>query len=183
MHCHKFFLVQNPAVCTCVRYFSYCTFMWANNVLILVYNLYYSVYTCTVAGPFLIGCGPAAQCPTTTTQVSPTVTPIKCWFYCRHSDSYCNHLRFYCRHSSSYCNHPRFYCQHPTLHFNNPASFCNTRNKDTLSPCQARTQVTWSKKKKECEATKFSIVPIEGSHPHEFMLSASQEKIPYYSGP
>ena len=42
--------------------------------------------------------------------------------------------------------------------------------------------------KNECEATKFSIVPIEGSHPHEFMimstsqqmLSSSQEKIPYY---
>ena len=40
----------------------------------------------------------------------------------------------------------------------------------------------------ERKAAKFSIVPIEGSHPHEFMimttsqqmLSSSQEKIPYY---
>ena len=234
----------------------------------LVLFVYFS--PCTVAGPFLIACGPAAKCPTTTTQVSPTVTPSAgstadtpastatipgstadiqaptATISGSTADTQAPTATIpgsivdtpaptatspgstadtpaptattpgstvdtsaptatspgsTADTLASTATIPGFTVDTPAPTATSPGSTANTR-RFTLTT--RRVSVTPETKtlylhvkpehkllgvtNKECEATKFSIVPIEGSHPHEFMimstsqqmLSASQEKIPYY---
>ena len=154
----------------------------------LVLFVYFS--PCTVAGPFLIACGPAAKCPTTTTQVSPTVTPSA------GSTADTPAPTATTQGSTADTSAPTATTQGSTADTPAPIATIPGSTADTPAPTATIPGSTVNTRhftlttrqvsatpetktlylhvkpkhkllgvtKKECEATKFSIVPIEGSH-------------------
>ena len=102
----------------------------------------------TVAGPFLIACGPATPCSTEANPGSTAANP------------------------GSTAANPGSTAANPGSTEANPDS---TAPETSTLYIHIKPDHKLGVTKNYSEATKFSIVPIEGSHPHEFMIMSTSD--------
>ena len=109
----------------------------------------------TVAGPFLIACGPATPCSTAANLGSTTANP---------GSTAAN--------PGSTTANPGSTAAKPGSTAANPGS---TAPETSTLYIHIKSDHKLGVTKNYSEATKFSIVPIEGSHPHEFMIMSTSD--------
>ena len=109
----------------------------------------------TVAGPFLIACGPATPCSTAANLGSTAANP---------GSTAAN--------PGSTTANPGSTAAKPGSTAANPGS---TAPETSTLYIHIKSDHKLGVTKNYSEATKFSIIPIEGSHPHEFMIMSTSD--------